>query len=119
MVFNSYSFLIFFVIVFIVYYLPISRKNPLFQNCWILLASYFFYGYADWRMIPLLVGATVVFYLMGRWFRREMNKGNTRKRLKTDYPQCSPWHWYPVLFQIPELLRSIVRRASECRRSAG
>ena len=78
MVFNSYSFLIFFVIVFIVYYLPISRKNPLFQNCWILLASYFFYGYADWRMIPLLVGATIVFYFLGGLLRREMDKGNKK-----------------------------------------
>ena len=78
MVVNSYSFLFFFVIVFIVYYLPISRKNPLFQNCWILLASYFFYGYADWRMVPLLVGATVVFYFLVGLLRREMDKGNKK-----------------------------------------
>ena len=55
MVVNSLSFLLFFIVVFIVYYLPASRKNHKFQNFWLFITSYFFYGYADWKMIPLLV----------------------------------------------------------------
>ncbi len=78
MVVNSYSFLLFFVIVFIVYYLPVSKSNPKFQNIWLLLVSYVFYGFADLRMIPLLMGSTIVFWLIGRWLRREMDKGHTR-----------------------------------------
>ena len=78
MVVNSYSFLLFFVVVFIVYYLPICKKTPLFQNTWLLLVSYFFYGYADWRMIPLLLGTTMVFWLIGLWLSHQMEKGNTK-----------------------------------------
>ena len=78
MVVNSYSFLLFFVVVFIVYYLPVCKKTPLFQNTWLLLVSYFFYGYADWRMIPLLLGTTMVFWLIGLWLSHQMEKGNTK-----------------------------------------
>jgi D-alanyl-lipoteichoic acid acyltransferase DltB (MBOAT superfamily) len=81
MVFNSIGFLLFFFIaVFAVYYLPIGKKNSKFQNTWLFLTSYFFYGYADWKMIPLLLGATVVFYGIGLWLRSEMNKGLLEER---------------------------------------
>ena len=78
MVVNSFSFLLFFVVVFIVYYLPVSRNNPRFQNAWLFLVSYFFYCYADWRMVPLLLGATIVFYLLGACLRSEMDKGHKK-----------------------------------------
>lgn len=64
MVVNSLNFLLFFVVVFLVYYVLISGKSKL-QNTWLLTASYFFYGFAEWRMIPLLLTATVVFYGIG------------------------------------------------------
>lgn len=70
MVVNSFSFLFFFIVVFIVYYLPIIRKNKNFQNVWLLLSSYFFYGYADWKMIPLLLTSTIVFYLIGLYLKK-------------------------------------------------
>ena len=66
MLVNSIVFAIFFAIVLIPYF-SILRKSSRWQNLWILVASYFFYGYADWRMVPLLLGATVVFYLLGLW----------------------------------------------------
>lgn len=78
MVVNSLSFLVFFLVVFVVYYLPLFKKNARFQNIWLFITSYFFYGYADWRMIPLLLGATVVFYLLGLWLKKEMNNGRNR-----------------------------------------
>ena len=78
MVVNSYSFLLFFVIVFIGYYLPVCKTTPRFQNVWLLLASYVFYGIADWRMIPLLLGTTLVFWLLGMWLRREMEKNHKK-----------------------------------------
>lgn len=64
MLVNSIVFWAFFLIVLIPYF-SILRKSSRWQNLWVLAASYFFYGYADWRMVPLLVGATVVFYLLG------------------------------------------------------
>ena len=64
MLVNSIVFGAFFLIVLIPYF-SILRKSSRWQNLWVLAASYFFYGYADWRMVPLLVGATVVFYALG------------------------------------------------------
>lgn len=78
MVVNSISFLLFFAVVFIIYYLPIGRKNSRFQNLWLLLTSYFFYGYADWKMIPLLLGTTIVFYFLGICLKNVMGQGKTK-----------------------------------------
>lgn len=66
MLVNSIIFWIFFLIVLIPYF-SVLRNSSRWQNLWVLAASYFFYGYADWRMVPLLLGATVVFYLLGLW----------------------------------------------------
>ena len=74
MVVNSVRFLLFFIVVFTVYYLPASKKHPRFQNLWLLLSSYLFYGVADWTMVPLLLGATIVFYGLGAWLESEMQK---------------------------------------------
>ena len=74
----SINFSLFFVVVFVVYYLPVCRKSPIFQNIWLLTASYFFYGYADWQMMPLLFGATIVFYSLGWWLRSEMQKNHVK-----------------------------------------
>lgn len=64
MLINSFSFLIFFVIVFLIYYFPLKEKTRS-QNTFLLLASYFFYGYADAKMLSLLVLSTVAFYFIG------------------------------------------------------
>ena len=85
MVVNSLFFLLFFSVVFIVYYLPICRNNERIRNGWLFLACYFFYGVADWKMIPLLLGATVVFYALGLWLKCEMinKKNKNASRLTT------------------------------------
>ena len=69
MVFNSIPFVLFFVAVFFIYWIPLKRSAKA-QNVFLLLASYFFYGYADWRMLPLLFVATTVFYFLGQWIGR-------------------------------------------------
>lgn len=78
MVVNSFSFLLFFIVVFTVYYLPLTKKNPRFQNFWLLLSSYFFYGMVDWMMVLLLIVATIAFYLLGLWLKIEMVKGQMK-----------------------------------------
>ena len=65
MVFNSIPFVLFFVAVFFIYWFAL-KKTTKGQNLFLLLASWFFYGYADWRMLPLLILATVVFFFLGR-----------------------------------------------------
>ena len=76
MVVNSLSFLLFFVVVFVVYYTPVIKNTPKLQNAWLFLTSYIFYGVADWKMIPLLFGATAVFYGIGILLKAEIKKGN-------------------------------------------
>ena len=65
MVFNSLSFLLFFTVVFLIYWFPLKNTTK-GQNIFLLLASYFFYGYADWRMLPLLIIATLIFFYLGK-----------------------------------------------------
>tara|TARA_B110001450_G_scaffold242245_1_gene252375 strand:- start:3136 stop:4593 length:1458 start_codon:yes stop_codon:yes gene_type:complete len=64
MIFNSISFCIFFIVVFFLYYFPL-KENTKAQNWLLLLSSYFFYGYADWRMVPLLLVATIIIFFLG------------------------------------------------------
>ena len=76
MVVNSISFLLFFIVVFAVYYAPPVAKNVRLQNLWILLTSYFLYGYTDLKTLPILITATIAFYLIGKWLKSAMNRGN-------------------------------------------
>jgi D-alanyl-lipoteichoic acid acyltransferase DltB (MBOAT superfamily) len=65
LVFNSLTFLLFFIAVFLIYWFPLKNTTR-GQNIFLLLASYFFYGYADWNMLPLLIMATLIFYYLGK-----------------------------------------------------
>ena len=65
MIFNSLTFLLFFIVVFLIYWFPLKNTTR-GQNIFLLLASYFFYGYADWKMLPLLIVATLIFYYLGK-----------------------------------------------------
>ena len=64
MIFNSLNFLLFFVVVFFIYYFPLKEKTNA-QNWLLFIASYVFYGIADWKMLPLLLSSTVIFYFLG------------------------------------------------------
>lgn len=65
MAINTLSFLLFFVIVFALYYINAKWNRTMWQNIVLLVASYFFYGYADLTMLPLFIGVTIVFYFLG------------------------------------------------------
>ena len=73
MIFNSVNFIIFFVIVFFLYYFPLKEKTKA-QNWLLLIASYVFYGIANWKMVPLLLVATTVFYFLGIAIQTSTNK---------------------------------------------
>jgi len=64
MIFNSIEFLIFFVIVFSLYYFVLKEKTKP-QNILLLIASYVFYAWANWKILPLLAITTAVFYGLG------------------------------------------------------
>lgn len=65
MIINSFSFLLFFTILFFVYYF-LLKENTKAQNWLLLIASYIFYGIANWKMIPILLVATAFFYFIGK-----------------------------------------------------
>jgi len=75
MIFNSFSFSIFFIIVFFLYYFPLKNKTKA-QNWLLLFASYFFYGFADWRMVPLLLVSTIIFYFLGILTQNNLKKSS-------------------------------------------
>lgn len=78
MVINSFVFFLFFVVVFLGYYLPPLSSRVGWQNCWLLLASYLFYSFADPMMLLLLVGATVILFFLGIWIGKLLDQGQGR-----------------------------------------
>ena len=64
MLFNSFAFAIFLPIVFSLYWL-IKRKTPSLQNGLLLVASYVFYGFWDYRFLLLLCFSTLLDYVTG------------------------------------------------------
>ena len=64
MLFNSIDFAIFLPIVFVLYWFVTSKSLKL-QNFLIVVASYVFYGWWDWRFLSLIFFSTIVDYLVG------------------------------------------------------
>lgn len=81
MLFNSYAFLLFLPAVFILYWFIFRKKQ--YQNIILLLASYFFYGFWDWRFLGLLALSTIICYYTGQKIASADNQ-NIRKR----------WLWF-------------------------
>ena len=67
MVFNSFHFVVFFVVVYSLYRLLPHRQ----QNWLLLVASYYFYGSWDWRFLGLLAASTLVDYYCGLYIDRQ------------------------------------------------
>ncbi|MUU77885.1 MBOAT family O-acyltransferase [Winogradskyella endarachnes] len=77
MIFNSLAFLIFIILVFIFYWS--LRKKPLvYQNILLLIASYVFYGWWDWRFLGLIAFSTLVDFYVGK----TINNSNSLKTKK-------------------------------------
>ena len=66
MLFNSIDFSIFLPIIFILYWF-IVNKNLKAQNILLLVASYTFYGWWDWRFLLLILFSSLVDYFIGIW----------------------------------------------------
>ena len=64
MLFNSLSFAFYLIVVFILYWFVANRYLK-FQNALLLAASYFFYGFWDWRFLFLLFGISFLNYATG------------------------------------------------------
>mgnify|MGYP001221058608 CR=1 FL=1 len=70
MLFNSLDFAIFLPIVFILYWF-FAQNNLKLQNTLIVVASYVFYGWWDWRFLSLIIFSTIIDYVVGQKLRTE------------------------------------------------
>ena len=77
MLFNSLEFLFFLPTVFIVYW-NILSKSLKKQNSFILLSSYIFYGWWDWRFLTLIAMSTIIDYFVGLGIYNAV-ENNTKK----------------------------------------
>src|SRR3990172_2760171 len=74
MQFNTYEFALFFCVVYGIY----LCLNHRWQNMMLLAASYFFYGWWDWRLLPLLMVSTFIAFFFGLKIG-ESDNNRTRK----------------------------------------
>lgn len=71
MLFNSFEFAIFLPIVFLLYWFVFDyalgkcKHQLLLQNLFIVIASYIFYGWWDWRFLILIAITTLLSFLSG------------------------------------------------------
>ena len=71
MLFNSFEYLIFLPIVFLLYWFVFDyaiskcKHQLLLQNLFVVVASYIFYGWWDWRFLILIAITTILSFLSG------------------------------------------------------
>ena len=89
MLFNSIQFLIFLPLVYVLYWF-VFKKSLKYQNILVIVASYVFYGWWDWRFLFLIVFSTLLDFYVGR---RIFEQGDNRKKAKY-------WLWVSVFFNL-------------------
>ena len=91
MLFNSIEFLLFLPVVFVLYWV-VFNKNLKHQNLLILLSSYVFYGWWDYRFLSLIFFSTIVDYVIGLYI--PMQDSEKKQKLLL---------WCSVLFNLSVL----------------
>ena len=80
MLFNSFEFAIFLPIVFLLYWfvfdyaLSKCKHQLLLQNLFIVIASYIFYGWWDWRFLILIAITTILSFFSGIGIERTLTQ---------------------------------------------
>ena len=72
MLFNSIEFALFIPIIFILYWF-VTNKNLKLQNLLLVVSSYFFYGWWDWRFLSLIAFSSIIDYIIGIKLKKENN----------------------------------------------
>ena len=88
MLFNSLEFLIFLPTVFCFYWF-VFQKNLKTQNLLLIISSYVFYGWWDWRFLSLIFLSTIVDYFVGLKIY-----DSSDKKIKKSYL------WISILFNL-------------------
>lgn len=77
MLFNSFNFLFFLPIVFVLYW-HVFQRNLRWQNLFVVAASYVFYGWWDWRFLLLIVFTSLCSYGSGLLIDRCYQRGDKK-----------------------------------------
>jgi len=80
MLFNSFAFGFFLILTNFLYWIAFNRTRKL-RNCFLLAASYFFYGSWDWRFLFLIMGITATDYIFGRLIHDSKSDGKRKALL--------------------------------------
>lgn len=80
MLFNSIEFIVFLPVVFLLYWFLFNRDLKL-QNLFVVVASYVFYGWWDWRFLILIFITSVCSYGSGVFI--EKYKENRKRQKKS------------------------------------
>ncbi len=64
MIFNSLEYFLFLPIVFVLFWF-VCKKSIRWQNVLLIFASYFFYGWWDWRFLGLIILSSILDYTLG------------------------------------------------------
>ena len=75
MLFDSPAYFLFLIPVALVYWRLPHRA----QNILLLLASYFFYGWWDWRFLALMIGSTTMDFLIAQKITAGRTDSNRKK----------------------------------------
>lgn len=70
MIFNSIDFGIFFPLVFILYWVLFKNKIQA-RNIFIIIVSYIFYGWWDWRFLSLIIISSAIDFYVGKKIDKE------------------------------------------------
>lgn len=84
MLFNSFVFAVFFPVILALYWMLSFRL----QNILLLVSSYFFYGYWDWRFLSLIAISTIVDYITGLKIEKVKKEQPTKAKM---------WLWVSII----------------------
>ena len=79
MLFNSFEFLFFLPIVFLLYWFVFKPRK--WQNFLVVVASYVFYGWWDWRFLILIAFTSLCSFVSGLLIERIQRNGGGKKSL--------------------------------------
>src|SRR5687767_12588227 len=79
MLFNSFSFLLFFLPAMLLGFFLLARVQHRYAAGWLTLGSLFFYGWWDVRYLPLLIGSIVFNYAVGTAIARAQSASHSSR----------------------------------------
>jgi len=77
MLFNSFEFLVFLPVVFALYWFVFKGRKP--QNLLIVIASYVFYGWWDWKFLFLIAFTSLCSFLSGKFIAKNEDSPKKQK----------------------------------------